>query len=175
MAAAAAAAVTQSGGPVSAAGPQTKNFKTGDLFRKIPDTGAVVQKIEVPARGKIRDVNVAVRIEHPMDSDVTLLLQHPYGRTVLLAGGVGGETGANFGSGPADCTGTRTTFSDEAPTAISDGTAPFDGPFKPQQPLSRFDDKGMHGTWRLIALDDHKTMGPGVIRCVALRFRYSPG
>jgi hypothetical protein len=70
-------------------------------------------------------------------------LRSPWGAEVLLSDRRGGS-GDNFQS---------TVFSDEAATAISTGSAPFTGTYRPEQALSAFDGRSVRGTWQLIIQD----------------------
>jgi subtilisin-like proprotein convertase family protein len=93
--------------------------------------------------GAITDLNVKVRLTHTYDFDLALTLISPSGRRVLLVDNVGGG-GDNF---------TDTVLTDEAGTAISAGTAPFTGSFRPLEPLSFFDGQNPNGTWKLEIAD----------------------
>ena len=111
----------------------------------IPDNNpaGVNSSTVLAASGKIYDVNVTVNITHTYDDDVRATLTGPDGTSVLLFGGVGGM-GDNF---------TNTVLDDEAITAITAGTAPFTGSFRPETALSAFDGKSIAGTWTLNVVD----------------------
>jgi subtilisin-like proprotein convertase family protein len=49
---------------------------------------------------------------------------------------------------------TNTTFDDAAATAITAGTAPFTGSFRPEEPLATFIGEPVNGDWTLIYADD---------------------
>ncbi len=93
--------------------------------------------------GSVYDVDVRVRITHSWNSDMTIQLVAPNGTVVTLAAGIGGSSD-NF---------TNTIFSDEAATAITSGTAPYTGTFRPQGLLSAMDGQDPNGTWRLRVTD----------------------
>ena len=57
--------------------------------------------------------------------------------------------GSNYGSGSNDCSGTPTRFDDSAATAITDGSAPFAGPFRPEGSLAGLNGRSTSGFWRL--------------------------
>src|SRR6476659_1889140 len=67
-------------------------------------------------RGKIKDVNVGVRAQHPFAKDLEFYLASPRG-VINLSHDVGGD-GNNYGAGPASCAGTFTTFDSNTPTRI---------------------------------------------------------
>jgi subtilisin-like proprotein convertase family protein len=134
-----------------------------------PDGGGVLSKINVRASGRIRDLNVAVRIAHNADDELNIYLVSPTGRFVELSTDNGGN-GNDYGAGSNSCAGQRTVFSDEAPTRIQDGAPPFLGTFLPQSPLSRLDGKPVRGVWRLQIFDDNAG-DTGVLGCWQLRVK----
>ncbi len=100
--------------------------------------------IVVPTTGKIGDVNVTVSsITHTYVRALQLRLVSPANKTVILSDqhGIGGTAYTN------------TVFDDEASTLIANGTAPFTGNFKPDQPLSAVDGDAINGTWKLNVAD----------------------
>ena len=134
----------------------------------IPDNGTVdslmvVSGITTP----IKRVTVSMHITHTADSDLDISLVAPDGTIIDLSSDNGGLS-SDYGT---DCTdANRTTFSDSAGTAITSGTAPFVGTFRPEQALSAFNEKfgsAVNGTWRLRIADD--TPGAvGSLRCWSL-------
>jgi autotransporter-associated beta strand protein len=116
----------------------------------IPDIGTVESTNVVAGFvGPLQKVTVSLYITHPFDGDLTnLTLISPDGTSVLLSAANGGG-GANYGSAISP-DGSRTTFDDAAGTAITAGTAPFVGTFRPHSPLSAFNFNGApNGNWRL--------------------------
>jgi subtilisin-like proprotein convertase family protein len=134
-----------------------------------PDGGGVLSKITVRASGRIRDLDVAVRIAHNSDEDLNIYLVSPRGRFVELSTDNGGN-GDDYGAGNNSCAGQRTIFSDEGGTRIQDGAPPFLGAFIPQTPLSRLDGKQVRGVWRLQIFDDNAG-DTGVLGCWQLRVK----
>ncbi len=131
---------------------KTKTYSSGPIAAPIADSG--VSLFPISAKGKqVKKVTAAVRITHPFDSDLDIYLVSPRARFVQLSADNGG-TGNDYGSGPADCTGTFTTFADSAATAITAGAAPFAGAFKPQQPLAALKGTKAKGQWQLMIVDD---------------------
>ena len=47
-----------------------------------------------------------------------------------------------------------TTFDDEASTSVTVASAPFNGSYKPESPLSAFDGSSTLGKWKLYVNDD---------------------
>ncbi|MFC1858424.1 PA14 domain-containing protein [Thermodesulfobacteriota bacterium] len=91
----------------------------------------------------ISDVNVTIDLNHTYDWDADIYLVSASGTRIRLADKVG-SSGDNF---------RKTTFDDSATTAITSGSAPFTGTFKPEQPLSTFNGQDPNGQWRLEVYD----------------------
>src|SRR4029079_2786620 len=87
-------------------------------------------------------VNVTLFLLHPSDGNLTGYLISPAGRRVMLFGGGDGGDGDNFNF---------TTFDDAAATPVALGTAPFSGPYRPEEPLSNFNGDRLtsSGYWML--------------------------
>jgi hypothetical protein len=120
-------------------------------------------------RGKIKDVNVGVRAQHPFAKDLEFYLATPRG-VINLSHDVGGE-GNNYGAGPASCAGTFTTFDSDTPTSIAAPglQAPFAGFFAPLESLDLLsglgDKKATNARWSLLAEDDDNTHPAGTLEC----------
>jgi len=131
------------------------NFETGknvnptyptlDPPISIPDnnpTGAE-QVIVITDDEPIVDLDVQVFITHTFTGDLELSLIGPDGTEVMLSENHGGS-GNNFSG---------TIFDDEADTAITSGSPPFSGSFRPDELLSVFDDTTATGEWKLHVVD----------------------
>ncbi len=131
------------------------SYSSGDLTASIPNDSGLkrTSTINVPDAGQIADVNVSVRLDHPSDADLDLVLRAPDGTTIDLSSDNGG-TGADYGSGATTCSGTFTAFDDEATVAVTSGTVPFNGSFQPESLLSVLDGKAPTGDWKLEITDD---------------------
>jgi len=92
----------------------------------------------------IVDLNVRLNVSHTSVGQLVVNLRHPDGSLVSLASHRGG-VGDNF---------TNTVFDDEAGAAISSGTAPFTGSYRPDAALSQLDGKSVQGFWSLEILDN---------------------
>ena len=118
----------------------------------IPDIGTIDStNVASGFSGPLEKVVVSLYITHTFDSDLTnLSLISPDGTTVPLTLGIG--AGANFGVNAADTN--RTTFDDAATTAITAGSPPFVGTFRPQGSLANFNFNGTpNGNWKLHIAD----------------------
>ena len=170
-----------------------RTFSSGNLNLTIPDAAGVQSfpisaPIHVKARGKIKDVNVAVRISIPEDRDLELAIEGPIGRTGGFAfaqlknhGFLNSPKGPDFGSGPATCTGASTVFDDQAATSILQGQPPFAGSFIPEEPLRPLKRGRLAGKWTLDLLDffpgslgGPPSGAPGVLHCWSLTITYKP-
>ena len=123
-------------------------------------------------RGKIKDVNVGVRISHPFASDLEIYLATPRG-VINLSHDVGGN-GNNYGNGFAGCSGGLTTFDSQTPTSIATPglNAPFVGFFAPQESLNLVNGlgakKATNAVWSLLVMDDNNLHGTGTLDCFKL-------
>nr|MCU0231742.1 proprotein convertase P-domain-containing protein [Acidobacteriota bacterium] len=111
----------------------------------IPDnspTGATAT-ISVPYFDYVAKIVVTANITHTFDGDIALTLIAPDGRTVPLST-KRGSSGDNY---------VGTVFDDDAATAISAGTAPFTGPFRPESPLAVLNGIASYGDWKLQVVD----------------------
>jgi hypothetical protein len=150
---------------------------TGGVPIPIPDGGGQATQLArssidvrgLNPRGKIKDVNVGVRIQHPFAKDIEVYLASPRG-VINLSHDVGGD-GNNYGAGPASCAGTFTTFDNDTPTRIDAPglQAPFAGFFAPIESLDLLhglgDKKATNARWSLLVEDDDNTHPAGTLEC----------
>jgi len=116
----------------------------------------------------IGKVTVLCYVTHPQVGDLVLQLIGPDGTNVTLVANRG-FLGANFGTN-CPTPSSRTTFDDNAPSAVAFAAAPFVGSFRPEQPLTAFSGKtgsAVNGAWRLRAIDS-VTGNSGNIECWTL-------
>ena len=158
---------------VSAGGVANSNHSSGSIAVAIPDgAGFVDVPIEVGAVGNVVSVLAKVRIDHTYDDDLTVQLIAPNGQAVTLSNRRG-SSGDNYGSGPNSCAGTFTVFRDDVATAISAGSPPFTGNFRPDQPLSSLFGQPSEGTWKL-RVSDIATSDTGTIGCFQMTITRKP-
>ncbi|HYF15014.1 MAG TPA: sensory rhodopsin transducer [Phycisphaerales bacterium] len=123
-------------------------------------TGVTTAAIVVQDTRRLSDVNLRINAAHTAVGDLTISLIGPDNTTIRLYGNgtatpLYGFDQDNFGT--RDGNGnplTYTTFDDEAGTAISGGTAPYVGTFRPEQALSAYDGKVAAGLWTLRIVDN---------------------
>lgn len=134
----------------------------------IPDASFVDSTVAVAGiTTPLKKVVVLLHITHTAAADLDVSLIGPDGTTVGLTSDNGGVA-SDYG---VDCTDAgRTTFDSSAATAITAVAAPFVGTFRPEQPLTAFNEKSgtdVNGLWTLRVTDD--TPGAvGSIRCWSL-------
>ena len=149
----------------------------------IPDgAGQATQLVRVPInvsglnpRGKLEDVNVGVRAQHPFAKDLEFYLATPRG-VINLSHDVGGS-GNNYGAGPESCAGIRTVFDSDTPTRIDTPglEAPFAGSFAPMESLHLLNGlggkKANNASWSLLVEDDDPTHAAGTLYCWTLKIK----
>ncbi|HKZ76466.1 MAG TPA: proprotein convertase P-domain-containing protein, partial [Actinomycetota bacterium] len=123
-------------------GPTTHS--STDVPRAILDAATVTSVINVSSTSSVVDVNVGFTLTHPWDADLDISLVGPNGAVVELTTD-NGSSGDNY---------TNTLFDDSAATAITAGTAPFTGTFRPEQPLAALNGIPANGAWTLRITDD---------------------
>jgi subtilisin-like proprotein convertase family protein len=174
---------------MSAAGADAKKktFSSGNLGLQIPEpvgleSFPITSTIRVKAKGRIKDVNVSVRITIPDDRDLELIVFSPTfkGSNLKENGFLNSPKGPDFGAGPASCSGTPTVFDSQAPISILQGAPPFVGSFAPATPLDGLRGGRLQGKWTLELLDhfpgsiDGTPGSPGILDCWKLTIRYKP-
>jgi subtilisin-like proprotein convertase family protein len=131
-----------------------------DLPLPISDLSTTVSGIMVAGVvSPIRDIDVSVDLTHTFLGDLTLTLVNPDGMRVVLFD--------RFAGASDNLTGT--TFSDDAAIAISGGSPPYTGVFRPVQPLSSLFNATANGSWSL-EVEDHASMDTGTLNSWSLRF-----
>lgn len=142
-------------GPIPTGSPTISNsvqYSSGDIEVAIPDGNLNGVKIPLVVldRALVRDLDVRVSLIHPYVGDLALRLIAPSGRTVLLSSS-NGLYGDNY---------TDTIFDDDAAVSITAGTPPFNGRFRPEEPLAGIHGESTYGTWYLWVQDiDPKDIG----------------
>jgi surface protein len=120
----------------------TKTFTASDTPITISSIGSptITSSLSVSGMaGTISDVDVELDITHSYDSDLIITLIAPDSTRIVLIGRRG-SSGDNF---------TVTNLDDSTSVAISDGSAPFNGTYRPEEPLSGLNGKSANGTWQL--------------------------
>jgi subtilisin family serine protease/subtilisin-like proprotein convertase family protein len=145
-------------------------FASTDVPKSIFDLQTAISVITINQDLTIKDVNVTFYITHTWDSDLRIRLRAP-DNTLLTLVNYRGGSGDNFGNAT-----TPTTMDDEAGTAISSGSAPFVGSYRPElnNQLSKLDGKNARGTWRL-EIYDRANLDTGTLRAWSLVIQANNG
>jgi subtilisin-like proprotein convertase family protein len=98
-----------------------------------------------PSNWLVTDVNVTLNVSHRTDSDVDVYLYHSSQQSELTTDN--GSSGDSYWN---------TIFDDSASTLITSGTAPFTGRFRPETPLTAFNNSSVNGLW-ILRMDDDAT------------------
>jgi subtilisin-like proprotein convertase family protein len=117
------------------------------LPKPILDLQNTYDTIVISPEGNVLDININLTLYHTYDSDVDIYLKGPQGTEIDLSSD-NGSSGNNY---------VNTTFDDEAANSITSGSPPFTGSFRPEQPLSTFDNNPIAGNWVLRVYDDSNT------------------
>ncbi len=122
-----------------------RTYTSTDVPKTISNLTTIYSDLTVADSFNVTDVNVTIgQITHTRDDNLDIHIEHPDNTAVMLSTDNGG-TGDNYVS---------TVFDDEAATAITAGTAPFTGSFRPEGSLAGLDGKTSAGTWQLRIYDD---------------------
>ncbi|HMF12032.1 MAG TPA: proprotein convertase P-domain-containing protein, partial [Gemmataceae bacterium] len=120
----------------------TTKFASGALSQPVLDFRTTTSTITVGQDGPVGRLTVSVNVTHTWVGDLVVKLRGPDGTTVTLFNRRGGS-GHNL----------HATFDDAAATALANGKAPYNGPFRPEQSLGAFAGKNARGAWQLIVQD----------------------
>jgi len=119
-------------------------YDSEDVPYPITDNNTLTSTLAVTDVALVTDVDVGLTLTHTYDGDLDIFLIGPEGTRIELSTDNGG-TGENF---------TDTLFDDEAATSITEGSAPFGGPHRPEGLLDALDGIPAAGTWTLEITDD---------------------
>jgi len=133
----------------------------GDML--IQDESMIRSEILVDQQlGPLTDVNVEIDLEHSWDADLVIYLVSPAGSRIELVSGVG-NAHANF---------SNTSFDDEASISISQGTPPYQGSFRPLEPLAGLDSELAPGSW-VLEVHDRYQQDEGILHGWSLTLAHS--
>jgi subtilisin-like proprotein convertase family protein len=137
---------------------------TGGTPAEIPNSAVVTSQLRVAdVAGELTDVDVQLDIAHNWDADLQVFLISPFLTRVELFEGVG-EGGRNLRD---------THFDDDAAISIRDAETPFDGVFRPEEPLAIFNGEDPRGFWTLEVIDNFEA-DAGILQDWSLRISTSP-
>ena len=129
-----------------AAGQTAVVYTSADVPKSIPDNQpvGVGSAIAVGGQGQVQRVVMRLNATHTFDSDLDIALLAPDATSVETSTD-NGASGANY---------TNTIFNSACATAITSGSAPFTGCFRPESSYVAFNGKQAQGAWQLRIADD---------------------
>ena len=132
----------------------------------ISSSGAntITATMESFSTGVIADVDVTVDISHTYAGDLVISLISPTGTSIELSSENGGSSN-NY---------SVTTFDDDASTAITSGSAPFNGAYSPEDPLATLNGESPLGVWTLSVADLYNQDG-GTLNSWSIEIGLDPG
>jgi len=119
-------------------------YDSTDTPIPIVDNTTFTSVLTVTDDETVLDVDVRLDITHTYDGDLDIFLIGPDATRVELTSDNGGS-GENF---------VGTVFDDEAASAITSGSAPFTGSYRPEGFLATLDGQSALGDWTLEVTDD---------------------
>ena len=146
--------------------PVTATYSTGNVAVPIPDNSTVDVPIVITDTGVVSDVERPRPPEPHVRRRSRDEPREPRGNRRASRRKPRRQR-RELRHGANDCSGTPTVFDDGAATAISAGTAPFAGTFRPEAPLSALNGELVTGTWKL-RVTDTAAPGHGTVGCVSL-------
>jgi subtilisin family serine protease len=114
-------------------------FTSTDVPIYFSDLDAVSSFITIDQDLPIDDVNVGLNLSFPQDGNLSIWLISP-AQTVVELSNQNGGVDPDF---------LDTIFDDEADTAISSGSPPFTGSFRPDEVLAALQRQNARGVWQL--------------------------
>ncbi len=150
---------------------------TGQVFAAtnvplpIPDLSTVTSVLPVLVPGIVLGVKADVRLDHTWLDDLDIRLRHPDGTSVTLLSNIG-DSSANLGTGDCGPDVAWTRFDDAATQGLRDGTAPYAGTFRPDEPLDVLTNRALAGNWRL-RIADTSLEDIGTLLCWQLEIQYA--
>jgi subtilisin-like proprotein convertase family protein len=137
---------------------RTLTASAADVPKTIPATTTSTAPVG-KALGRILSLTVTLNVTHPKDSDLSVALTSPASTRIQLFSQVG-DGGANF---------INTVLDDAASTAITAGTAPFTGSFRPTAALASFLGQDPAGSWTL-EITNSEASNTGTLTSWSLNF-----
>ena len=124
---------------------ETLQYSSGSLYLEIPDNNnvGISTTINISDNFSISNLRVLLNITHSFVGDLEILLTHPNNETIRLTQATGSE-GQNLDN---------IIFDDNATESFLNATPPFDGSFKPFEPLATLNALDSQGEWTLSVAD----------------------
>jgi hypothetical protein len=140
------------------------NVCSQTIPKSLPPLQVIYDTIRITENGIISDYDLNLTVYHANDSDIYIMLVRSGSTQLQLSTGNGGN-GQNY---------FNTTFDDEAEIPITEGIPPFIGSYRPEMPLSNYDNLSMAGEWVLkIFNNSHVLTGQLTNWCLSIGY-YDP-
>lgn len=124
--------------------PSTTTYRDTDIPVNLQGASVISSTITINATGQVSDINVGIDITHERNDELYIYLFSPDFTWIELSLSNGGKNNNYI----------ATVFDDSAVDAISAGTAPFTGTYKPEEPLSNVNGESIKGVWSLFIYDN---------------------
>jgi len=138
-----------------------KSWCSNTTSKMLPPRTVSYDTIHISQTGIVYDYNLNVTLYHSNDSDLYIWLMRPGTTLIQLSMGNGGDGDNYF----------NTIFDDEAAIPITQGVPPFIGSYRPESPLSSFDNKELQGDW-ILRIYNHSQSITGNLSNWCLSFDY---
>ena len=127
---------------------ETSEYTSTDTPISIPDNNStgIISTITISEKILLTDIDVKLNVRHSYVSDLKVSLTGPNNQEILLVQ-ANDDEGGNY---------TNTVFDDAATLRLSSGVAPYQGSFKPEDPLAVFNETFALGDWKLKLVDTFK-------------------
>ncbi|MBN1876694.1 MAG: VCBS repeat-containing protein [Anaerolineae bacterium] len=136
--------LTLSSTPVSITKPLLHSvYIYTDTATPIADDTVLTVSLPITFTGEVIDLDVHLTLTHTWDEDLVINLLSPTGKKICLVANAGGG-GDNF---------LETVFDDDAVIPVWEGSAPFTGPYHPEDNLDVLQGVNITGVWRLVIKD----------------------
>jgi subtilisin-like proprotein convertase family protein len=152
---------------------KTVTGASSPLFYDNLETLTPLPVADFRGKGKIKDVNVGLRLANEGQAELDITLLPPNGPDMTLSGSEGG-IGDGFGTGSSSCSGNLVVFDDQAGASLEDVGANelIDGGYRPEEALSALKRKSPTGTWRLLVEDLSGPGDGGNVSCFEVTVKY---
>lgn len=143
-------------------GTVARFYSAKDVPKTILDWGTARSSLLVDTEGLIRRFLVQVGATHTSLGDLRVRIISPSGHNLFIANTVRAR-GKHFAS---------TILGDHCTKGLKDGTAPYSGCYRPQDPFRKLDGDQAHGTWAIefadtIGADSGQLLSWSIALCLA--------
>lgn len=144
-------------------GNSTGTFCRNGLNKPILDNSTTYDTLNLNISNAFNVIDVNVKVDtvvHTYDGDLSITINHLSNSSQLSTNR--GGSGDNF---------INTVFNDSSTTLIGSGTSPFTGSFRPESPLTIFNNNPVNGAW-VLSVNDNAAQDTGTLRAWCLVITY---